>query len=264
MITLFCSMALFAHANTDCPAIPPTPKPSADDSTFQNNWKSVAAPYLSRYAVNADVEPNYGVGYLVIQNASEYYYDWVPRVVMPLWDTPGTGAFKGWLHSGRIHPLQSSPYALTGAGLVETEYEFSNFIIYETLESGWLRIRLAPGEEAWTHQCYLEMGLAKLQYSSWENYLHQHKEWLHFRSQVPHSLREKPDINAPRVTMIGLDHKLILHSYQGDWAYVTVEQPDSTCNGDSEQPFTGTTHQGWVKWKDDETGPWIWPYTRGC
>lgn len=251
----------------ECPSVPPVPERTSEDMDYQNAWQGVAEPYIARYAVKGNEEPAYGVGYLDSLNTDNYYYDWVVHIILPLWKEPDAKAFYGWIHSGRVYPdHDASPYALTGAGLVETEYENSRFIVHEALDAGWLRIRLKPGEdgEAWTHQCHLDIGKAKLVYKGWESFLRAHGDWLHFRSRVPHSLREQPDVNSPRVTMIGLDHKLILHEFQGNWMRVTVEQPDRTCRSRPERELEASIHEGWVKWRDEEKGPWVWVYTRGC
>jgi hypothetical protein len=64
--------------------------------------------------------------------------------------------------------------------------------------------------------------------------------------------------------MIGLDHKLIMVEVEGDWMRVKVEQPDLTCTGDSRSDLKPAMHEGWVKWRDEKKGPWVWVYTRGC
>ncbi len=129
------------------------------------------------------------------------------------------------IHHGRVClDRKPSLYLLTGAGLLKTEYEHSNFIVYDTLDNGWLQIRLKPGRngEAWTHQCHLGIGKAKLTYKKWQFFLKEHGAWLHFRSWVPHSLRE---------------------------------QPDRTCSSGPERELKGSIHEGWVKWRDEKKGP---------
>lgn len=266
-LSVFIVFAPLTVGAMDCPKVPPVPTLTAEDLDFQRSWQGVAKPYLSRYAVGSDKEPAYGRGYLDVLNAGGYYYDWVRQVILPLWRAPDAGLFYGWIHSGRVNPdHDASPYALTGAGLVETEYEHSSFIVHEALDDGWLRIRLKPGKngEAWTHRCHLEIGKAKLAYKGWESFLREHGDWLHFRSPVPHALREQPDVNSPRVTMIGLDHKLALLELQGDWMRVVVEQPDQTCSSMAGRELKRSIHKGWIKWRDDKKGPWVWVYTRGC
>ncbi len=52
---------------------------------------------------------------------------------------------------------------------------------------------------------------------------------LHFRKQVPHILRARPDAGTDPVTTIGLDHELELLETRGDWMRVQVFQPTKSC-----------------------------------
>jgi hypothetical protein len=49
----------------------------------------------------------------------------------------------------------------------------------------------------------------------------------------------------------------------GDWMRVRVRQPAWHCNG-SDQTFRGVIRQGWIRWRDEKKGPWVWYPTRGC
>ena len=250
-----------------CPATPQYPNATTDDLAFHNSWQGVADPYMARYTVGPDEQASYGIGYLNVINSDQYYYDWVRHVAIPLWNSPDETTFSGWIHHGRVYnESESAPFALTGAGLVETDYESSSFIVYEATADGWLKIRLKPGSEGltWTHQCHLDFSDVKLEYKEWQSFLREHGDWMHFRSQVPHNLRERPDTSSQKVTVIGLNHKLELLEIQGDWMRVRVEQPDNTCSSLSMRETSGLIHEGWVKWRDDEIGPWVWVYTRGC
>lgn len=264
LLTVFGSP--YVHA-MDCPPVPPIPTPSPADLAFYNAWKSVAAPHSVRYTVRHDEEAPYGVGYLRVVETSPHYWNWPRSITLPLWKAPDAQSFYGWIHSGRVYPdAQASPYALTGIGMVETAYEYTSFFVQETAGNGWIRIKLKPGKDGdvWTHRCHLELGEVKLVYEGWASFLRQHGDWLHFRTQVPHSLREQPDVNSRRITKIGLNHKLILLDIKGDWMRVKVQQPDWTCTGQPDQAFKGSIHEGWVKWRDEKKGPWVWVYTRGC
>lgn len=43
--------------------------------------------------------------------------------MLPVWDRP-EGAFSAWVYAGIVHPVDGrSPYRLTGAGMVEADYE---------------------------------------------------------------------------------------------------------------------------------------------
>jgi hypothetical protein len=268
LLVLFVLLVLapVAAGAMDCPKLPAIPIPAAEDLDFQNSWQGVAHPHMARDAVGTDEEPAYGYGYLDILDEN-YYYDWISQMVLPLWNAPDEASFEGWIHSGRVYSDgEDLPYALTGAGLVETEYERSSLIVHEALADGWFKIRLKPGKdgEAWTHQCHLGIGKARLTYKSWDSFLREHGDWLHFRSQVTHMLRERPGIESPLVTVIGLDHKLKLLEVQSDWMRVVVEEPDQTCDSLAGLEIEVSSHEGWVRWRDDEMGPWVWVYTRGC
>ncbi len=247
--------------------MPPVPKPSSEDMAFQSAWKSVAKPYSIRDTVGTYAEALFGIGYLRVLSTSFSIYDWARDIVLPLWKAPDEKSFYGWIHNGYVYPDGSAlPYALTGIGMVETDYERNSFIVQETSGNGWIRIALKRGKDrdAWTHQCHLDMGVAKLVYEPWESFLRKHGNWLHFRARVPHSLRERPDTNSPRITTIGIDHKLTLLEFKDDWMRVEVQQPDWICSGLSEEEFNGSTHEGWIKWRGGTKGPWVWVYTRGC
>lgn len=205
-----------------------------------------------------------GVGHLKAEYTTDGYYDWPRKIVLPVWEDPG-GELLAWVRSGQVIPADGSPpYPLSGAGMVETDYEQLTFIVSEE-KDGWLQLRFKAGDDGvgWTHRCRLDRGEIALSYQSWQELLREKGEWLHFRAEVPHALREGPTTKSRHITWIGLDHKLKLLQIEGNWMRVEVTQPDWTCTG-PDQPFTGTTHEGWVKWRDDTVGPWVWYYTRGC
>lgn len=251
----------------ECPTLPLPPVPTAADLAFYSAWQGVAEPYSASRAGTGNAEPSYGVGHLHISEEDEAWYDWPRRITLPLWKAPEETAFYGWIHSGRVHMAGNAPpYALSGIGMVETDYELLSLIVQERSSGGWMRLSVSRGSSGmvWTHQCHLDVGEVRLVYENWESFLQRHGQWLHFRAQVPHMLRKHPDINSRLVTKIGLDHKLVLHEFSGDWMRVTVEQPDLTCAGPEAAESQPTSHEGWVKWRDDEKGPWTWIYTRGC
>ena len=45
---------------------------------------------------------------------------------------------------------------------------------------------------------------------------------------------------------------------------IAVEQPVLTRIGGPETNHKIHDHEGWVKWRDDDSSPWAWVYTRGC
>ena len=255
--------ALSASAG-ECPELPEQPAISQQETEFKAAWKWFSEPYsVYDYAVSRDHAP-LGVGHLKVEYTDHGYYDWPSKIILPLWNEPD-GEFLAWIRSGLVLPADGAEvFPLSGAGVVETDYEQSTIIITE-VQSDWLRLRYKTGADgiAWAHRCYLDLGQIDLTYQSWQELLTEHGDWLSFRADVSHVLRAEPNIDSEKVTMIGLDHKLTLLKIEGDWMEVEVTQPDWTCTG-PDQPFIGTTHQGWVKWRDDEVGPWVWYYTRGC
>lgn len=254
-----------AAAAEECPALPPLPELSAEDEALHASWKGVAEPYsVVHWAGGYDYAP-FGIGHLRVENASEHFYDWPRAIVLPVWSAPN-GTLSGWIRGGYVYPAAGgAPYALTGVGTVETDYEHQTFIVWEASGDGWLRIRLAPRAEGdvWINECHLRLGAAKLRYQGWADFIREHGDWLHFRAEVPHALREGPIVNSRRITWIGVDHEMTLLEMRGDWLRVRVRQPAWTCVG-SDQAFRGRVDEGWVKWRDDENGPWVWIYSRGC
>ena len=192
------------------------------------------------------------------------YYDWPRKIVLPIWETPG-GSLLAWVRAGLVIPVDGTVFSpLSGAGMVETGYEQLTIVIIEE-HGDWLKLRFKAGADGvgWVHRCHLDLGEISLVYQRWQELLRTKGDWLHFRTDVAHSLRAEPTVESRRITSIGLDHKLKLLQIEGDWMQVEVTQPDWTCTG-NDQPFRGTTHKGWVKWRDDRVGPWVWYYTRGC
>jgi len=256
---LFICSSVYAD---ECPTVPPVPAVTTDDV-----WVSVERPTTVTDTRESIDDVPLGIGYLRILDRDKHLYDWPANIVLPLWRSPESSAFDGWLQNGKVISGNNDlNYSLTGAGMVETEYEQNSFIVYEDTGNGWLRIRLKPGVdgERWVHQCHLKLGEAGLKYEMWQSFLWEHSTWLHFRAAVPHVLRAAPDKNSQRVTMIGLDHKLELIEFNGDWMHVRVEQPDTTCAGDEQSNDKSIRHAGWVRWRDVSKGPWTWVYTRGC
>ncbi len=247
----------------NCPPLPgPTPAPSPVAGT-PGWWDLLAAPLgVPAWHGRLDDAP-LGVGHLPLVDAPDVrFHDWPRGLVLPLWTRPD-GPFHGWLAGPRLLPADGSPPSpLTGAGMVETDYEHLTLVVFETA-GDWLQVRLSPDRLAWAHACHLELGPTRLRYESWEAFIRAHGDWLHFRNRVPHALREAPDAAAPRLTWIGTDHELELLELAGDWMRVRVRQPAWRCAG-SDRPFPGRVDEGWVRWRDTATGPWTWIHSRGC
>lgn len=248
----------------NCPTLPEPPQTTKQETDFRAAWQWVSEPYsIYEYAGSRDQSP-LGIGHLKIDYTDDGYYDWPRKIALPIWDHPD-GSVLAWIRSGLVIPTDgAAAFPLSGAGMVETDYEQLTFVVIE--EAGdWLRLRFKVGEGGvgWVHRCHLQLGKIHLSYQSWQELLTEKGDWLHFRTDVVHSLRAEPSAASSRVTTIGLDHKLKMLKIEGDWMQVEVTQPDWTCTG-PDLPFEGTTHKGWVKWRDDRTGPWVWYYTRGC
>lgn len=264
LTALLFGFAIQASA-TECPHVPAIPEATSEMEARQAAWTQVAQPYsVVQHAGGYDYAP-FGIGHLQVENASDYFYDWQRAIVLPVWSAPN-GRFYGWIRGGYVYPANGADaYPLTGAGMVETDYEHQTFIVWETGNNGWLKIRLNAEEhgDGWINSCYLGMGAAKLVYQSWTDFIREHGDWLHFRADVPHALRSGPTRDSPRITWISGDHEITLLEIKGDWMRVRVRQPAWTCIGPG-KPFKGREDEGWIKWRDKKIGPWVWIFSRGC
>ena len=219
-------------------------------------------PYSITHTVTNYYDAPLGLGFLeVIEAESQHYYDWMFELEMPVWREPDPTRALGWLSQGQVHSGTGIDL-LTGAGMVETQYEHTNFIVWET-QADWFKVRLTGDLYAWTHRCHLQTPKLKLEFVPWQKFFRRHPDWLHFRRPVPHILRSTPSVESDRVATIGLDHKLILLDVRDDWMEVEVEQPDNTCSGHGRDESSSSRNRGWVKWRDEQ-GPWVYIYTRGC
>jgi hypothetical protein len=246
-------------AAATCPA---PAKPPGHLQSIVTKQPRALDPYSISQTVDNYYDAPLGLGLLeVTEESGQHYYDWMFELELPVWSAPNAERPLGWVMRGKIYS-DTGVETLTGAGMVETDYEQTSFIVWETQEA-WFKLRLANDLDVWTHRCHLETTKFKLEHVPWQKFLRQHSDWLHFRKPVPHILRVSPSVNSERVATIGLDHKLILLDIRGDWMEVAVEQPDLTCSGDEQDESRSSQHRGWVKWRD-ERGPWVYIYTRGC
>ncbi len=191
---------------------------------------------------------------------------WLDKVTLPLSPAPGERAthliINGWLID-RLGAGEALPYA----GLIETEYEQSSILV-EQEQDGWYQIRVRPpgefpGEEmetGWVPACAMANNSPPLRFSTWENWLMgEHISPLYFRRKSVHNLRTGPGTQFARRGRISGDHVLRPRSIRGDWMEVMVSQPSNYC---AQVPVE--RKMGWIRWRSDERGPWVWYYTRGC
>jgi len=243
----------------DCPSLPL--RPEFDSSPISDSSRTLD-PYSINHTVTHYYDAPLGIGFLQVEEeANQHYYDWMFELELPLWALPNSEHPLGWLSGGWIY-TPSRKVKLSGAGMVETDYEHTSFIIWDT-QGDWLKVKLNAELFAWVHRCQLVTAKLRLVLVSWETFFRRHKDWLHFRKPVPHLLRTAGHAASKRVTVIGEDHKLTLLDIRGDWMEVEVEQPDLTCRDPDHDEQQPATSRGWVKWRD-EHGPWVYIYTRGC
>lgn len=198
-------------------------------------------------------------------------WNWQIQIRLPLFVEPGGDPFA-WLVDGWLLDLTASAgHPSVAQGMIETDYESSAFIVLDERADGWVRIRYAAGEEdratAWTHSCFFDVteGVT-LRVERWEDrFLSGSISPLYFRAEVRHSLRAGPSTDADRVLWIPADqdaYDIVPVEVRGAWMRVRVTIPSTYCYGPDAPPSTET--EGWIKWRDDDVGPWVWYYTRGC
>lgn len=212
--------------------------------------------------------PPLGVGFLR-GGAGAPNSDWHRHVRLALFSGPDQEAPFGWLVDGWIVELADESLRPLGTdGFVETEYESSSAIVYEIDSTGWIRFRYLPEESgtAWTHECFFDLGDDPVSVTTWEERLTSELiSPLFFRDEVPHILRAQPRADSERFRSVPAspaEYHLEPLEIRGDWMRVRVVQPSDYCT----VPVDATTRrsEGWVRWRDDDIGPWLWYYTRGC
>jgi hypothetical protein len=240
--------ALKAADAAACEGIPRPPRPPAEASK-----EDAEQPYEPLSGADADLA--LGVGH-VRPAREEDRDDWTRRLSLPVFVSPG-GEVKLWL----------TPGSIATDALIETGYVTASFIVLQARANGWLQIRfggpLSSGA-GWVHRCHLDTSSPRLAYQPWEELLAAQAP-LYFRSWSPHSLRRSGSEDAPLVAMIPADpnrYGLQPLEFRGDWARVRVTIPSTFCA--DPKPQRPAVHEGWIRWRSRERGPWLWYYPRGC
>lgn len=258
-----------------CPAPDRTPLAGviAPDSSERSSAYWIRGSGLAR--------SNLGTGFLDIAERADGgppgSHDWLPRITLPLYFRPGDERVGVWIHRGWWLPpgFRDDRIALTYRGMVETEYESARMIVTGARDDGWLEVwvDIGPSERRgaatwglmWTHRCLLDLGEIALEYVPWsQRFLGPGAPALSFRDGARHALREAAGIDAGLVTWLSPRDEVELLEIAGDWARVRATRPGvyaTECDGEA---WDGETFVGWVRWRDDERGTWLWYPTRGC
>jgi hypothetical protein len=187
-------------------------------------------------------------------------------VRLPLHAEPGAVPW-GWFADGWLVETGSSTEEPTQIGLegtVETAYEDTSFIVLESRDDGWLRLRYGrPSEDhdgtAWVHRCHLAR--ESLAFEPWqERFVSDEISPLYVRDRTPRLLRAAPADDAEEIARIDGDYHLEPQEFQGDWLRVRLKTPSDYCL----DPDEVRTEEGWIRWRSAERGPLVWYYTRGC
>jgi hypothetical protein len=190
--------------------------------------------------------------------------DWFRFVELPVYHEPG-GEPLGWLADGWWIPASDPvrPIALTTGAMVETGYEVASWIVYESRE-GWVRFRFAT-EVGWASLCHLSASDPPVAFESWEErFAGEGAGPLFFRTRERHALRRGPGTEFPRAFWLPGYQATELRPLEirGDWMRIRAYSPPLYC---AEPPPTrGIAEEGWVRWRDQVRGPWVWWFTRGC
>jgi hypothetical protein len=229
-----------------------------------------------------------GVGHLRVTSD---HYDWLRDVSIPLFErAEPSGAPIAWLRQGWLDSSDpDGPRRRIGyRGMIETEYERATAIVLEMRADGWLRFRydLPPearstdltaggggdhwlptdGGTAWVHECYLDLGEARLSVQLWRDlFFGPDAPALSFLDQAPQPLHDAPSPEANRIAWVERDDEVEALEIRGEWMRARVSRPGkylTFCIGTEE--WDGETFEGWVRWWDPRDGPRLWYPTRGC
>ncbi|CAN5844190.1 hypothetical protein BH20GEM1_BH20GEM1_09960 [soil metagenome] len=151
--------------------------------------------------------------------------------------------------------------------MVETGYEVASWIVDEARDDGWVRFRFAetPEGSGWASRCHLSASDPPIGFEPWtDRFTGESAGPLFFRTRERHALRRGPGAEYGRsFWLVGYRAtELQPLEIRGDWMRVRANSPPVYC---AEPPPTrGLAEEGWIRWRDDETGPWVWWFTRGC
>lgn len=218
-------------------------------------------PYGPRRGMGTTID--LGVGTVRLAPHASYDPAWVVRVEFPAFEEPD-GALLGWVIEGWWVPREGDPRPLEIDPMVEIGYEIPGWIALEQ-RGEWVRIRWAGRSDvdgtAWVARCHLATSDPPLEFAPWESVL---GSPLFFRTSTPHALRAGPGIGHERISrIVGDVHDAMLERLEirGDWMRVRVTRPSTYCVFDRSFPVRD---EGWIRWRDEAMGPWVWWFTRGC
>ena len=208
---------------------------------------------------------NLGIGHLSPDEINSKG-DWKKQIRLPIFNKPGSEPTAWIINGWFINSSRTKVTPFNYNGMVETAYESPTFIAYQIRKDGWIKFRHSEGPTgiAWTHQCLISSGKIPLSFKSWEQHFN-NKSPMYFRSRVRHSLREEPSITSTRLQWVPAykeNYHFKILEVRDDWMRIEMTLPSDHCS--SKKVVNAKQYQGWVKWKDEQTGPWIWYYTRGC
>ena len=220
---------------------------------------------------------NLGVGFLEAGDANEVpnAADWLPRVRLPLFGRAEDVEPSAWIADGFWIPVAdpSERRPLTYRSMVETSYEIASFVVVGAREDGWIQLYLDLGPldvraiswgHVWTHTCFLEDGDLPLRLVLWEDWFATSSYGVTFRDGSRHALRAGPARDQRRTLWVEGEDELEFLEISGDWARVRVSRPGRYLIGCLGDDWRGEEFEGWVMWRDVESGPWVWYPTRGC
>ncbi len=237
-------------------SLPPPPKVAA-----------AAVPvtdYRTLKIVNSRLD--LGIGHLYPKRAGGYK-NWQLATTLPLFSEPGDTPFA-WIHKGWItNAASGKSVPFNAEGMIAIAPLSPAFIVYQLRKDGWMRIRYSREREgiAWTHRCLTSFGRPALAFQSWADYLRSKKGPLFFRSRVRHALRTEPSITSNRILWIPAyqeNYHFRIISIKDDWMQIRLSVPSNRCK--SRKHLDVKHYEGWVKWRDQETGPWVWHPVRDC